>query len=244
MLAFSHRGALLTGGHKTLLVLFHHDRDRVDPAKEAINCDHLEAQKSNFLPIVLVEILKNETGDLEYRDDTGHISGQSSEAQHKDRVGQEQQIFNTQPFRPQIKACREDLFQRSFLSAFASVQCIIERKLLEHCPRDQKKSQKDEHDPCKRIFDNVKQVGPRNDRRFIADKPKPLQTCHCGKQHKKSEEPEVHFKRYYVSKVLLHQPEGLHDCKKTSPLSRQKSFSSANTSRTLFSPTIIQHNLL
>lgn len=121
---------------------------------------------------------------------------------------------------------------------------IIERELLEHRPRDQKKSQKDEHDPCKRIFDNVKQVGPRNDRRFIADKPQPLQTCHCGKQHKKSEEPEVHFKRYYVSKVLLHQPEGLHDCKKTSPLSRQKSFSSANTSRTLFSPTIIQHNLL
>ena len=91
---------------------------------------------------------------------------------------------------------------------------IVERELLEHRPEDEKNSQQDEHDPCKRILYDFKQIVPCYDRCFVADKPQSLQARHDREQHKKSEKPEVHLKCDYIPKVLLHQPEGLHDCKK------------------------------
>ena len=110
------------------------------------------------------------------------------------------------------------------------MQRVIERELLEHRPYDQKDPQKNEHDPCERVLDDVHQVVPGDDRRFVADQPQPLQAGHDRKQHKKGKQSEIHLKCDHISKVFLHQSKGLHYRIKPLFCSTDKAIHPADTS--------------
>ena len=134
-----------------------------------------------------------------HRRNAGDVSGNGSEAQHKDHIGQKAPVLEPQALYAHVKAGREDLPRRPSDPELRGVQCIIDRKLLKHSCTDQQKKHENEYDPADRVFDKFARIVPGDHFRIISDQPQPLRPGHERKDHHEGENPKNKLKPYQAS---------------------------------------------